>query len=357
MAERRPVEPRQRDGLLPGGLVARVDVDQGEGRLPGVGQAPGPGVDLEARLVAEPGERRDAVGDEVVVGVAVLASIDAGLVPAAEPGRGGGRDVLLPEAGRAGAVREPLEVERPIGQVREHRRGDPGEVADQLALGDRRIAVEQRLVEVGQLELVAADPPDALLAQGLEGFELGVGGAPGGVAASSLSSACAAVLPLVALAIRSSGSDGSAAFGRFGGSHRLCRGRDRRLRGGRWSGRGRLEALERGLADDAIARPTAELGADHELRPDPADVAQLAAPAAPVVRGGGGSNGGSSVSSDASRWRISLPRPAVEPGADLAGEPQAPRPRRRRRPRLRGRGRCPRRASSHRPRAPARAGS
>ena len=75
-------------------------------------------MDLEARLVAEPAQGRRAVGDEVVVGAAVAAAVDAGLVPAGQPLRRGLRDVLLPEPGRAGAVREPLQVERPVLEVR-----------------------------------------------------------------------------------------------------------------------------------------------------------------------------------------------------------------------------------------------
>ena len=55
MPERRPVEAGDCQRLVPGGQVARVDVDQGEGRLPRLGQPPGPGVDLEAGLVPEPG--------------------------------------------------------------------------------------------------------------------------------------------------------------------------------------------------------------------------------------------------------------------------------------------------------------
>ena len=50
-------------------------------------------------------------------------------------------------------------------------------VASALGAGFR---LEQRLVEVGQLQLVAADPPDAFLAEGVEGRELVVGHAPGG---------------------------------------------------------------------------------------------------------------------------------------------------------------------------------
>src|SRR4029079_13942412 len=92
-----PVEPSKDERLLEGRLLARVDVDVGEGRLPRVGQAPGPGVDLEAGLVAEPTQGRGAVGDQVVVGFAVGPAIDAGLAPASQPRRRRLRDVLLPE--------------------------------------------------------------------------------------------------------------------------------------------------------------------------------------------------------------------------------------------------------------------
>src|SRR5262249_10543499 len=44
-----------------------------------------------------------------------------------------------------------------------------------------------------------------------------------------------------------------------------------------------LEALVRGLTDDALARPAADLGPDHELGPDPGDPPEVAAPAAAVV--------------------------------------------------------------------------
>ena len=89
VAERGPVEAGEDERLVPGRPLAGVDVDEREGGSPGLGEATGPGVDLEARLVAEPAQRRDPVGDEVVVRVAVVAPVDAGLVPAGQPGRGG----------------------------------------------------------------------------------------------------------------------------------------------------------------------------------------------------------------------------------------------------------------------------
>src|SRR3954454_11235710 len=44
-----------------------------------------------------------------------------------------------------------------------------------------------------------------------------------------------------------------------------------------------FEPLERRLADDAVAGPAAELRPDHELRPDPGDPVEVAAPATAVV--------------------------------------------------------------------------
>ena len=82
VVERGPVQPGEDQRLLPGRPVARVDVDQGEGRLPRLGQLAGPGMDLEARLVAEPGQRRDPIGDQVIVGVAVGAAVEPDLPPA-----------------------------------------------------------------------------------------------------------------------------------------------------------------------------------------------------------------------------------------------------------------------------------
>src|SRR4051812_11278531 len=174
-----PVEPREDERLVPGRHLAGVDVDVGEGRPPRVRQAAGPGVDLEARLVAEPDERRDAVGDEVVVRLAILARLEARLVPPCQPGRRGRRDVLMPEALTTRAIRVAMEVEWSILEVGHHRRPDPCEIADQLALGDRWIALEDRLVEVGELDVIAADLPDAFLAHGVEGRELGLRRAPG----------------------------------------------------------------------------------------------------------------------------------------------------------------------------------
>ena len=123
--------------------------------------------------------------DQVLVGVALL---DADLAPASQPRRRGLRDVLLPEARAVGAVREALQVQRPLVEMGQHRRRDPGEVADELALRDRRrqgalrlravrlrvarLRLEQHLVEVRELQLEAADGPRAVLGHRVERREL-----------------------------------------------------------------------------------------------------------------------------------------------------------------------------------------
>ena len=87
-----------------------------------------------------------------------------------------GRDVLLPEAGTARPVRIAVQVQWPVGEVRQHHRRDQGEVADQLALRDRGGLAggrrEQDLVEVGELQLAAAHLPDALGTQPIESGDL-----------------------------------------------------------------------------------------------------------------------------------------------------------------------------------------
>src|SRR5262245_16395341 len=72
MAERRPEELREGDRLLPRRGRPGVDVDEGE-RRPERGLDPGgPGVDFEGGEVAEPAERRDPIGDDVLVRLARL---------------------------------------------------------------------------------------------------------------------------------------------------------------------------------------------------------------------------------------------------------------------------------------------
>ena len=63
MTESGPEEPRERERLLPGRLLARVDVDEGEGRLLGIVKRARPGVEFERCLIAEPAEARNFVGN------------------------------------------------------------------------------------------------------------------------------------------------------------------------------------------------------------------------------------------------------------------------------------------------------
>ncbi len=185
--------------------------------------------------------------------------------------------------GRAGAVREALEVERPVGEVRQHRRGDAGEVADQLALGDGSRGrgggggrggragagprLEQRLVQVRELQLVTTDLPGAFLAEGIERGEFGVGGARergrGGRGGGG-------------------GLGHRGSFLRFGGTDRCGRG-DRGLASDALGVTPRLDPLVGRLAHVALAGPAADLGPDHELRPYPRDPDEVTAPSTPVV--------------------------------------------------------------------------
>ena len=168
---------------------------------------------------------------------------------------------------------------------RQHRRGDPREVADELALGDRAAAVgiawlEQRLVEVRQLQLVGRRParrpslPSASSAASSASVTRQAAGTWAvtslppvlrfrrtdrrfvvGAARVGLRRGLAALLACSASAARTAVVVATARLAHDGG--RVA---------------ARLDPLERGLADHAVARPAAELGPDDQLRPDPGDV-------------------------------------------------------------------------------------
>ena len=139
MLERGPIEPRQGERLVPGRLLAGIDVDVGERRLPRLGQLAGPGVDLEAGLVAEPGQagrlgrrgggrwRRDRSGRR-------RRSRASG---SATSGRSPGCSSARTRARRRRSGKRWRLSGRSL-EVRQHRRRDRREVADELALGDRR---------------------------------------------------------------------------------------------------------------------------------------------------------------------------------------------------------------------------
>ena len=86
-----------------------------------------------------------------------------------------------------------------------------------------------------------------------------------------------------------------------------------------------LEALERRLADVTVAGPAADLRPDHELRPDPADAGEVAAPPAAVVRRGRRveraarpSRGASSSPRSSLRARASNPDPTLPANRSLS---------------------------------------
>ena len=129
------MQPGEEQELVPRGLRARVEIDERVGRLPHVGDARRPGMELDRRVVREPDQRRGAVRDEVLL---ALARVRFGVLPPGHPVRRVRRRLLLPEALGADAVREAVQVERAALQVGEQRRGDRREVADEVALGDGR---------------------------------------------------------------------------------------------------------------------------------------------------------------------------------------------------------------------------
>ena len=128
------------------------------------------------------GVRLAVFGANLVVTVQT-AEPRLGLLPFPQPVRRVRRQVLLPEARAARAVGEAMEVERPIGEVRQEDRPDPPEIGDEVAFGDRflvgvRRGGEKDLVEVRELQLTATDVPDAFLAEPLEDGKLILGRRP-----------------------------------------------------------------------------------------------------------------------------------------------------------------------------------
>ena len=130
------VEAGEDERLLPGRPRPGVDVDERPARLRRGVDRRGPGVELDGGLVAEPGQGRDAVGDDVGVRPPVGR---VGLAPAGHPVGRPLRHVLLPEEVAVDAVGVAGEVEGPPGEVGEHHRRDQGQVADEVALRDGRL--------------------------------------------------------------------------------------------------------------------------------------------------------------------------------------------------------------------------
>ena len=82
-----------------------------------------------------------------------------------------------------------------------------------------------------------------------------------------------------------------------------------------------LDTLVGGLADDAITRPASELGADHELRPDPRDVVELPAPTTLVVLGRRRIERGFVLGQRLETIQELAPDPGREAAPDFPGEP------------------------------------
>ena len=174
MLERGPVQPREGERLLPGRLVAGIDVDRA--RTSGAtGRA---SFEVQAwtsnaawlpsqHSVATRSATRWVFGlrsSRSSTPVSPSASASPARCPAGPSARSPGPPAPLGKRWRLSGR---------SARCGQHRRGDPGEVADQLALRDRLLvrALERReqdLVEVRELEVVAADRPDALLAELLE---------------------------------------------------------------------------------------------------------------------------------------------------------------------------------------------
>src|SRR5690606_29344901 len=175
------------DALLPAGLHAAGQAVAGERVAEQQGdpaavddRGRGAGVEVEDERVR--GERRAVRADpphrDVDLQRGQVGAVDQGgqigderaVAPVALFGAALGREghgtdpvggvrggVLLVEALPAGAVRVARDGERPVPQVREHHRRDPGVVVDDLRLGEAGVGVED-LVQVAQGEVTAVHP-------------------------------------------------------------------------------------------------------------------------------------------------------------------------------------------------------
>ena len=320
MLERRPVEPGEDERLVPRRLRAGVDVDRGR-----TSAGPG-GSSREVQAWTSnaawlPSQHSVATPSAIRCSFASRSSTPTSFQRRSQAGAVGG----CPSArspGRSGAVREALEVERPLGEVRQHRRRDPGEVADQLALRDRRVAAaverrEEDLVEVRELQ-VSPRRPDVPHALGRHRRERArarrrVASRRSRRPRSRAAAAGAAFASRSPSSMRSSSilaGFGHRARVRLRGLARRCLPTTPPPRGTTARGsRPSSMPLNEVWRTMPVAGPAAELGADDELRLDPGHPLGRR-PSDLAVRGGGGSNGGASVASGASaaqplpgRWR------------------------------------------------------
>ena len=124
---------------VPGDGGVGVEVDDDAVGVLEIVVARAPGVDFEDSQLGEAGEGFGRGERDVGLDLAGLLVADADRVDA---GRQGVVDVLLEEAGMAGAVGAADEGQRASGDVRQHVRGDGPVVVGELLLGEARFGVE-----------------------------------------------------------------------------------------------------------------------------------------------------------------------------------------------------------------------
>ena len=95
-----------------------------------------PDVELERARLREPQQRRQVVAQQVLVALVLVAGEHGDRLDERRPLL---LPVLLEEALAVDAVGHADHGQRPVGEVRQHERRDLREVAQQVALGQRRL--------------------------------------------------------------------------------------------------------------------------------------------------------------------------------------------------------------------------
>ncbi len=114
----------------------------------------GPGVEGHRGQVGQVDDGGGVLADDVVDSPAAAPALDG---DGADPVREVVGGALLPEPLAVDPVGEPLEVEGPAGQVREHDLGHVAVVGEQVALDQAGVG-EERLADAGHLDGAPADP-------------------------------------------------------------------------------------------------------------------------------------------------------------------------------------------------------
>ena len=154
-----------------GGIHVRLRAREDGGRGAGVGprgHARQRGVELEVGQLAQPQQRGEVVAEqELAVAAAVLGMDQRRLHEGGQRRLG----VLLVEVRRARAVRVARERDQAVAQVGEHERRDARQVAQQVALAHRPLALRrgpERLAQVARGQLVGPHRQPQLLARLLQ---------------------------------------------------------------------------------------------------------------------------------------------------------------------------------------------